>query len=55
MILNIKNEKGEWVSIPALKGEKGEPGQDYVLTAADKEEIVNGVLESLPSAEGVRV
>ena len=55
MILNIKDMNGEWVSIPAIKGEKGEPGQDYVLTAADKEEIVNGVLEALPSAEGVSV
>lgn len=27
-ILRIKNENGEWTHIPALKGEKGDPGTD---------------------------
>ncbi len=27
-ILKIKNENGEWVHIPALRGGKGEPGLD---------------------------
>ena len=54
MILNIKDINGEWVSIPAIKGEKGEPGQDYVLTAADKTEIANLVFSSLVNGEEVR-
>lgn len=27
MILQIRDENGNWVSIPALQGEKGEPGE----------------------------
>lgn len=42
-----------------LKGEKGEPGpkgddgKNYVLTAADKQEIANIVTSSLVDGEGV--
>lgn len=39
-----------------VKGEQGEPGKDgadYVLTAADKQEIATLVVDSLPAAEGV--
>lgn len=58
MILQIKNEQGEWVSIPAIQGapgEKGEPGADYVLTENDKAEIADIVLANLPVAEEVSV
>lgn len=61
MILQIKNEQGEWVSIPAIqgapgeKGEQGEPGADYVLTENDKAEIADIVLANLPVAEEVSV
>lgn len=37
-ILNVK-VNGEWVGIPAIEGEKGDPGDDYVLTQQDKEDI----------------
>lgn len=40
-ILKIKDGNGNWVSIPAIKGDtgamgdKGDPGDDYVITSAD--------------------
>lgn len=37
----------------ALQGPKGDPGDDYVLTAQDKEDIAEIVLTLLPSATGV--
>ena len=38
-VLRFKNsETGEWQEINAIKGE---PGKDYVLTEADKEEIAD--------------
>lgn len=37
--------------IPGPKGEKGDKGDTYVLTSADKEEIAHIVLEELPDAE----
>lgn len=49
-ILKIKNENGEWISVPAIVGPAGEPGpqgpagNDYVLTEADKQEIA-GMIE----------
>ena len=91
MILQIKDELGNWVSIPAIQGPQGiqgpagadgaqgpigpqgpegpqgiqgeqgpagangttpVKGTDY-WTAADKQEIINSVLASLPSSEGV--
>lgn len=36
MILRIKNEKGEWVSIPAIKGEPGKNGSFDELTEEQK-------------------
>ena len=64
MVLQIKDELGNWVSIPAIQGPAGPEGPagvngttpvkgtDY-WTAADKQEIINSVLASLPSSEGV--
>lgn len=45
-ILRVRDENGNWVEIPAIKG------KDYVLTEADKEEIANIVLEKLPAYSG---
>lgn len=36
----------------ALQGPKGDPGDDYTLTAADKQEIANLVLANLPTWTG---
>lgn len=36
---------------PGKDGEKGEPGNDYVLTAADKQEIAQLALAAMPAAE----
>lgn len=56
MILQIRdNQSGNWVSIPAIKGDKGDmpvKGVDY-FTEADKTEIVNAVIAALPDAEEV--
>ncbi len=54
--VNIKGEKGE----PGEKGEQGEPGTDGYTpvkgadywTEADKGEVVNDVLEALPTWTG---
>ena len=35
-ILRLKDNNGNIIEIPAIKGD---PGKDYVLTEADKEEI----------------
>ena len=34
-VLRIKNEKGDWVNVPAIKGD------DYILTEEDKQEIAD--------------
>ena len=49
MILQIKDELGNWVSIPAIKGEKGEPGTVSFeeLTDAQRE-----MLKGEPGADG---
>lgn len=39
-------QEQEWLE--SLKGKPGKDGQDYVLADADKEEIVQSVIESLP-------
>ena len=41
----------EWLS--SLKGERGEKGDDYVLTESDKQEIIDNVIAALPVAEEV--
>ena len=66
-ILRVKDENGNIIDIPAIKGDKGKDGytpikgvdyfdgkdgQDYVLTSADKTEIANTVLNALETAEG---
>jgi hypothetical protein len=47
----LKGEKGDTGSAgPA--GPQGSPGNDYVLTAADRTEIAASVLEALPTWKG---
>lgn len=46
-ILKIRDSNGNVQEILAIKGEKGEKGQDYVLTDADKQEIAEKVVENL--------
>lgn len=47
-ILKVKDANGNVIDIPAIKGE---PGKDYVLTDADKQEIADLVGgESTPNA-----
>lgn len=50
MILRVKDAEGNVQEILALKGEKGDP---YTLTEADKAEIVNAVLSSMPSVADI--
>jgi len=45
-ILKIKDAEGNVQEILALKGEKGE---DYVLTEADKQEVATKTIEKLPT------
>lgn len=49
-ILKIKDEKGNIIEVPAIKGEKGDKGDKgdgYVLTGEDKVEIADIVLENI--------
>ena len=46
-VLQVKIN-GQWVDIPALKGD---PGDDYILTAQDKEDIADIVLSELNDAD----
>lgn len=61
MFLRIKDESGNWISIAAIKGDKGDTGAngytpvkgtDY-FTEADKQELVTAVIAALPSTEEV--
>lgn len=48
-ILRVKDDKGNIVAIPAIKGEKGEQGECYTLTEEDKRYIASIVAASLVS------
>lgn len=49
----IGNE-AEWLlSLKGANGEKGDAGDDYILTAQDKTDIANIVLQLLPTTQGV--
>lgn len=53
-ILRTKDSGGNWVEIPAIKGDqgpKGADGDDYILTQADIDEIVQLVVEYIGSAD----
>ena len=45
-ILSYRDKDGNIKEIPALRGEKGEPGNDYILTESDKQEIANMIPNS---------
>ena len=49
--LKIKNADGEWVDIPAIKGDTPIKGIDY-FTEEDKQEMIDSVLASLPIYNG---
>jgi hypothetical protein len=54
-ILKIKDANGNVQEILAIKGEDGkdgQPGKDYVLTEADKQEIADIVIEKLSVYSG---
>ena len=61
MFLKIKDEGGNWNSIAAIKGDKGDNGADGhtpvkgtdYFTEADKQELVTAVIAALPSSEEV--
>lgn len=44
-VLKIKDQNGQWTDVLSIKGEKGDNGQDYVLTENDKQEIAQDVAE----------
>ena len=46
-VLNLRDENGKLIPIPAIKGEKGD---SYILTDADKQEIANIVAASINTA-----
>ena len=56
-VLKIKDEQGNVIAIPSIKGERGEDGYtpqrgtDY-WTDDDKTEIVNAVIAALPKYNG---
>lgn len=43
-ILRVRDGKGNIIEIPAIKGGKGDKGDSYILTEADKQEIADAVL-----------
>lgn len=46
-VLKVKNEKGEWVGIPSIKGEKGDPGE---LTP-EQLDAINRAAEAVADAD----
>ena len=36
-VLKVKDGNGNWIGIPALKGEKGEPGEGITVTDANND------------------
>ena len=58
-VLKIKDNAGNWMAVPAIKGEKGDrgavgaTGPKYTLTEQDKADSADLVLDALPTAEGV--
>ena len=59
-ILRTKDSNGNWVEIPAVKGDRGpqgtpgKDGDDYILTQADIDEIVQLVVQYIGSADTTR-
>lgn len=56
-ILTVRDAEGNIVSIPAIKGEKGDDGHTPVKgtdywTASDKSAVVADVLSALPTWNG---
>jgi hypothetical protein len=54
-ILRIRDKNGNITEVTAIKGEKGEKGdkgEDYIITEADKQEIAERVINTLPKWTG---
>lgn len=51
-VLSVKNDLDEWVHIPALKGVKGDTGDDGVSPEVTVEEIEGGHKVTITDAEG---
>ena len=52
-ILKIRDAEGNVQEIPCVKGEKGDKGDAYVLTDADKQEIAAMVANMIGSGDEV--
>ena len=51
-VLYVRDESGKLVPIYTIKGDKGEKGDPYTLTEADKTEMVQAVITALPKYNG---
>lgn len=49
-ILKVKDQNGKIINIPVIKGDKGD---SYILTEADKSEIKDAILQELPEGSVV--
>lgn len=36
-VIKVKDENGNWIGIPAIKGEQGEPGEGITVTDANND------------------
>ena len=52
-ILTVYDDNGNEIPIPAIRGEKGEKGDSYVLTQDDKREIAEIVTTLITNGDGV--
>ena len=52
-VLRFRDIDGNIVSVPAIKGEKGDKGDSYALTEVDKEDIANIILANFTDVSEV--
>lgn len=52
-MLKIRNAEGNIEEIPCLKGDKGDKGDAYALTDADKQEIAEMVIDMMTNGDEV--
>lgn len=55
-ILKVKNTQGEWQSIPAFKGDKGDPGKDGAIqyTAGEGIKIEDNIISATGNGNGLK-
>ena len=54
-VLKIRDENGNITEVAVIRGEKGakgDKGEDYIITEADKQEIAESVINTLPKWTG---